>query len=121
MHRLIWAFAVYICPENTFSVDTVDIVAFTTQRANYADYIQIDDIFSYFLQKICFDISCKLSPLETTCMKCQSILSAKKKPQKNKKKYFKMSSAEIFTQIRRPGLQWDVNSLITIFVENCFP
>ena len=44
-----------------------------------------------------------------------------KKKKKQKKKYFKMSSAEIFTQIRRPGLQWDVNSLITIFVENCFP
>ena len=27
--------------------------------------------FSYFSQKTGFDISCKLSPVETICMKCQ--------------------------------------------------
>ena len=31
--------------------------------------------FSYFSQKTRFDISCKLSPLETICMKCQGMLS----------------------------------------------
>ena len=30
-------------------------------------------IFPYFPQKIGFDISCILSPLETVCMKCQSL------------------------------------------------
>ena len=39
-----------------------------------------------------FVTSCKLSPLETICMKCQILF-----PGKNKKKYFKMLSAEIFT------------------------
>ena len=32
------------------------------------------DIFSFFSQKTGFDISCKLSPLETICMKCQNLL-----------------------------------------------
>ena len=53
---------------------------------------QIDDIFSYFSQKIGFDISCILSPEETICIKCQSLFSEKKK----KKKKFKISSAKIF-------------------------
>ena len=34
--------------------------------------------FSYFSQKTGFDISCKLSPKETICMKCQILLSGKK-------------------------------------------
>ena len=39
-----------------------------------------DDIlkyFSYFSQKTGFDISCKLSPLETICMKCQILFWGK--------------------------------------------
>ena len=48
--------------------------------------------FSYFSKKIGFDILCKLSPQETICMKCQSLFSGN-----NKKKYFKLSSAVIFT------------------------
>ena len=36
--------------------------------------------FSYFSQKTGFEISCKLSPLETICMNCQILF-----PQKNKK------------------------------------
>ena len=35
--------------------------------------------FSYFSQKTEFDISCKLSPLETICMKCQILFSGKNK------------------------------------------
>ena len=35
--------------------------------------------FSYFSQKIGFDISCKLSPEETICMKHQSLFSGKNK------------------------------------------
>ena len=38
--------------------------------------------FSYFFQKIGLDISCKLSPKETTCMKCQSPFSGKNKKKK---------------------------------------
>ena len=34
--------------------------------------------FSYFSQKTGFDISCKLSPKETICMKCQILFSGKK-------------------------------------------
>ena len=35
--------------------------------------------FSYFSWKIGFDISCKLSPKETICMKCQILFSGKNK------------------------------------------
>ena len=35
--------------------------------------------FSYSSQKTGFDISCKLSPLETVCMKCQNLFSGKNK------------------------------------------
>ena len=38
--------------------------------------------FFFFSQKTGFDISCKLSPIETICMKCQILFSGK-----NKKKY----------------------------------
>ena len=37
------------------------------------------EILSNFLQKKGFDISCKLSPMETICMKCQSLFSGKSK------------------------------------------
>ena len=39
-----------------------------------------DDILKYFshlFQKSGFDISCKLSPKEIVCMKCQTLLSEK--------------------------------------------
>ena len=51
-----------------------------------------DDIlkyFSYFSQKTGFDISCKLSPKKTICMKCQILFSGK-----NKKNNIILSSAE---------------------------
>ena len=35
------------------------------------------NIFSYFAQKTGFDTTCKLSPLETICMKCQNLFSGK--------------------------------------------
>ena len=35
--------------------------------------------FSYFFLKTGFDIPCKLSPLETLCMKCQNLFSGKNK------------------------------------------
>ena len=52
-----------------------------------------DDIlkyFSFFPQKTGFDISCKLSPLETICMECQILF-----PWKNKKNVNNLSSAEL--------------------------
>ena len=38
-----------------------------------------DDILKYFSQKTGFDISCKLSPMEVICMKCQILFSGKNK------------------------------------------
>ena len=45
--------------------------------------------FLIFFQKIGFDTSCKLSPYETVCMKCQSLFSGK-----NKKNIINLSTAE---------------------------
>ena len=71
---------------------------FTTLWANSAVEI---NIFSYFSQKTGFNISCKLSSVETICMKCQILFSGKNK---KKKKYFTMSSAENFTGMLRVKL-----------------
>ena len=48
---------------------------------------------SYFSQKIDFGISCKLSPQETICLKCQSLFSGK-----NKKYISKCCLLKFFTQ-----------------------
>ena len=50
--------------------------------------------FSYFFQKTGFDISCKLSHMETICMKCQSLFSWK-----NKKNITILSSAELAQRV----------------------
>ena len=63
-------------------------LAFSTVWTNSADDILIS--FSFFKKKRDFDISCKLSPNETICMKFQSLFSGGKK--------IKMPSADIFTQ-----------------------
>ena len=48
-------------------------LTFTNLRTNSADNKLITFFFSYFSQKIGFDISCKLSPKEETIyMKCQN-------------------------------------------------
>ena len=52
-------------------------------------------IFSYFSQETGIDISYKLSPLETVCMKCQIPFFG---INKKNTMYFKMFSVEIFTQ-----------------------
>ena len=52
-----------------------------------------DDIlkyFSYIYQKTGFDISCKLSPPETICLKCLTCFL-----RKNKKSIINLSSAEV--------------------------
>ena len=48
--------------------------------------------FSYFSQKTRLDISCKLSPMETICMKCQILFSEKNK------KNISICLLKIFTQ-----------------------
>ena len=50
---------------------------------------RLTENFSYFSQKTGFDIPCKLSPMETICMKCQILFS-----EKNKKK-INLLSAEL--------------------------
>ena len=63
-----------------------------------ADYIL--KYFSYFPQKTGFDISCKLSPKETICMKCQSMFSSRDK----KNVIINLSSAE---SAQLAMLAWD--------------
>ena len=50
--------------------------------------------FSYFSQKTGFDSSCKLSPMETICMKCQILFSGK-----NKKTIANLSSTELVKRV----------------------
>ena len=50
----------------------------TTLWANSADDKLMIFFFFFFFQKIGFDTSCKLSPKETICMKCQSYFLGKK-------------------------------------------
>ena len=52
--------------------------------------------FPYFPRKIGFGISCKLTPKETICMKCQNLLSDKKW-----EKHSKMSSADFLPSMLR--------------------
>ena len=62
----------------------------------------LDKIFSrqpagdmlIFSQKTGFDISCKLSPLETICMKCQIVFSGK-----IRKNITNLSSAELAQRV----------------------
>ena len=46
--------------------------------------------FLFFMQETEVDISCKLSPLETICIKCQILFSGK-----NKKNVINLLSAEL--------------------------
>ena len=50
---------------------------------------------SYLSQKTEFDISCKVSPLMTTCTKCQNLFSGK-----NKKNITNLSSAEVAHMVK---------------------
>ena len=53
-------------------------IQFNTFKKCYGQNQQTTNwYFSYFSQKIRFDISCKLSPKETICMKCQFLFSQK--------------------------------------------
>ena len=48
----------------------------------------------FYSQKKCFDISCKLSPEETICLKCQSLFSGE-----IKKNIVNLSSAELAQRV----------------------
>ena len=53
--------------------------------------ILADDILKYFyFSQNSFDISCKLYPMETICIKCEILFSGK-----NKKNVLNLSSAEL--------------------------
>ena len=78
-----------LCPSLTLS----------TLWANSADNKLISEtkyffLFLFFLQKTGFDTSCKLSPKETICIKCQSLYF-----RKNKKNIFSLSSAELAQRV----------------------
>ena len=62
--------------------------------------------FSYFTQKIGSDISCKLSRRETCKLSHRETICMKSQILFSKKKYFKMSSAEIFTQHANAQRKW---------------
>ena len=61
-------------------------------------HTEIFFLFSHRIQlspflKTGFAISCKMSPLETICMKCQILFSGKNK------KYYNLSSAELAQRV----------------------
>ena len=66
------------------SSDSIVIAGLSTQELTHST---VDknfsrrhlEYFSFFSQKTGFDISCKLSPLETICMKCQILFPGKNK------------------------------------------
>ena len=64
-----------------------------------------DDIlkyFPYFSQKTGFDISCKLSPMETICIKCKILLSGKKK--KNITNLLSAENAQRVVKVKQLGI-----------------
>ena len=59
-------------------------------------FLMFSFLLFLFYHIVGFDISYKLSPQETICMKCQSSFFAE-----NKEKYFKLSATEIFAQLAK--------------------
>ena len=59
-----------------------------TVKENNVNRRHFEIYFSDLFQKTGFDISCKLSPKETVCMKCQTLFPEQKKKttKKNNKK-----------------------------------
>ena len=70
--------------------------------ANSAD--GIFKYFSYVSQKTGFDSSCKLSPMETVCMKCQILFSGEKK--NNKKNISKCHLLKILPRVQSEILKY---------------
>ena len=77
IHRLIWASATCIWLNDTFSHGTVQLqIYFAVAQQCFACWVKISAannliFFSYFPKQIEFNISCKISPKGTDCMKCQ--------------------------------------------------
>ena len=75
--------------------------------------------FSYFSQKTGFDISCKLSPQETVCMKCQILFSGKNNKNISKCRLLKISprvlSVKALSKIAANNI---LNLLLLFFREN---
>ena len=69
--------------------------------------------FSYFPQKTGFDISCKLSPLETICMKCQTCFWGK-----IREKIYQLPSAELAQRVVKVKMQ-SAHSLIIMLKVIC--
>ena len=72
--------------------------------------------FSYFAQKTGFAISCKLSPLETICMKCQNQFSVM-----NKKNIITLLSAQLAQRLVKVKENKEQNgdpNVLDIFLEN---
>ena len=59
------------------------------------------EIFSYISQKTGFDISCKLSPMETICMKCQILFWGK-----IRKNIINLSSVELAQRVERLNIDF---------------
>ena len=92
MRSFVWACAVRMMLKGRFFPDLAHIVLHL-RRIGYASFLfqsilifttlwakSADDklmiFFLTFFQKTAFDISCKLSPMETICMKCQILFLA---------------------------------------------
>ena len=58
-----------------------------------------DDILKHFSQRLAFDISCKLSPIEKICQNCQILF-----PLTNKKIITNLSSAELAKRVVKVNL-----------------
>ena len=80
----------------------------STPSKNSAD--DILNCFSYFSQKTGFDISCKLSPLETICMKCQILFS-----RKNKKTIINLLSAELAQRVVKVNMATVLITIVTSY------
>ena len=80
-------------PKSAELVLTLSTLGKISSRQHFEIYIHVY-IFFYFSQKTGFDISCKLSPMETICMKCLILFSGK-----NQKNITKLSSVEFAQRV----------------------
>ena len=69
------------------------------------------EIFFLFFQKIGFGISYKLSPLETVCLKCQSLFTWK-----NKKNVINLLSADFAQGVVKPRVKVKVELLKSFLI-----
>ena len=76
-----------------------EILTISTQGKNFSR-----EQFEIFSKKIGFDSSCKLSPLETICMKCQNLFSGK-----NKKNIINLSSAELAERMAKFKCEYTID------------